>query len=57
MIRFLTVKKASVECGVPEHLIRTWIVEGKCPGIYSGTRFYVNVDKFEEMIRNGTSEK
>lgn len=56
MVRLLTVKETSKECGVPENLLRNLIKEGKCPGIYSGTRFYINVDALENIIREGMSE-
>lgn len=51
MVRLLTVPKASKECGVSQDFIRAWIKEGKCPGVYSGSRFLVNVELFEERLK------
>ena len=51
MVRLLTVKEASKECGVSQYFLRNWIKEGKCPGVYSGNRFYVNIEQLEERIK------
>lgn len=34
----------------PEHFIRRLIAERKCPGVYSGTRFLVNVEALREYL-------
>jgi len=57
MINFMTVRDASKECGVSEYCLRNWIKRGECPGYYSGTRYYVDVEKLEKMIRLGAFDK
>lgn len=55
VVRLMTVKDAARECGVSEYFLRNWIRRGECPGVYSGTRFLINVDKLEQKIREGSS--
>ena len=35
---------------LPEHRIRILVAQGKCPGVYSGTRFLVNTRLLEEQL-------
>lgn len=35
---------------LPEHRIRILVAQGKCPGVYSGTRFLVNTQLLEEQL-------
>ena len=51
MIRLLTVREAAKESGLSQYFIRNWIKQGKCPGVYSGTRFLVNIEQLETKIR------
>lgn len=55
MVKLLTVKEASKECGVSTYFLRDWIKQGKCPGVYSGKKFLINVERLEEIIREETS--
>ena len=57
MIRFMTVRAACEEIGVSEYFLRNLIARGECPGMYSGNRFLVNVEKLEEMLSAETSGK
>ena len=47
---FRTIRQVARELGVPEHLIRSLVAQGTCPGIYSGTRFLVHVDALREYL-------
>lgn len=39
------------KCGIAsESFIRRLVAQGRCPGVYSGTRFLVNVPKLVEYI-------
>ena len=55
MVKLLTVREASKVCGVSEYLLRNWVKLGKCPGMYSGNRFLVNVEQLEKKIMEETS--
>lgn len=43
MPEFRTIRQTSVLYRIPEGRMREWQKQGKLPGYYSGTRFYVNV--------------
>ena len=47
---FQTVRQAARYLEVPEHLIRSMVAQGECPGIYSGNRFLVNVEALREYL-------
>lgn len=34
----------------PESFIRNLVAQGKCPGIYSGKKFLVNVEQLREYL-------
>lgn len=38
------------ECPVGESFIRAMVKRGECPGVYSGSRFLVNVDALFEKL-------
>lgn len=44
-MKLLTITKAAKETGVAEFRIRQMQKEGRCPGVFAGTRFYVDVDR------------
>lgn len=50
-MRFLTINEAEKETNIPATRIRKWVKMGIVPGFYAGSRFYVNVDKFLEMVQ------
>lgn len=50
MPTFKTVRQTANTGLISEHLLRQLVAQGKCPGIYSGTRFLVNVDALAEML-------
>lgn len=47
---FQTIRQVSRSMGIPEHLLRSLVAQGKCPGIYSGTRFLVHVEALREYL-------
>lgn len=47
---FKTVRQAARYLEVPEHLIRSMVAQGDCPGIYSGNRFLVHVEALREYL-------
>ena len=40
---FQTIRQTQRTIGLPESFIRERVKAGKCPGVYSGNRFLVNV--------------
>lgn len=50
MCNFLTIRQAASLGILSEHRLRIMVAEGKCPGIYSGSRFLVNVDMLNEVL-------
>ena len=47
---FQTVRQTARHLKIPERLIRRFVEQGVCPGIYSGNRFLVNVTAFQEYL-------
>lgn len=47
---FKTVRQTAKHLGIFEHFIRALVAQGRCPGIYSGTRFLVHVDALREFL-------
>lgn len=54
-MKFETVKQTVQQCHISENLLRRMIKQGTAPGYFSGTRFYVNVDKLMAMLDNSTA--
>lgn len=50
MTQFKTIRQTAAMGILPEHRIRILVAQGKCPGVYSGTRFLVNTRLLEEML-------
>lgn len=50
MAKFRTIRQTASAGLVTEHFLRRLVAEGKCPGIYSGTRFLVNVDALVDQL-------
>lgn len=47
---FQTVRQAAKVLEIPEHLVRSMVAQGVCPGIYSGNRFLVNIRALAELL-------
>ena len=50
MQTFLTINQTAKEKNISHTALRTMQKQGKLPGFYVGSRFYVNVDMFNEML-------
>lgn len=53
---FRTIRQTAKQEVVPEGLIRRLVAQGKCPGIYSGNRFLVNVEALMEQLDKQSRE-
>lgn len=47
-----TIRQTANTLKVPERFIRNLVAKGACPGIYSGNRFLVNIEMFQEWLDN-----
>lgn len=47
---FQTVRQAAKSLDIPEHLVRSMVAQGVCPGIYSGNRFLVHIEALREYL-------
>ena len=45
-----TIREVAKSGIASESFIRRLVAQGRCPGVYSGTRFLVNVEKLIEFI-------
>lgn len=52
---FLTVSQTAKHENITMYKLRNMIHRGECPGFYSGSRFYVNVDRLREILDRSTS--
>ncbi|MCD8207769.1 MAG: hypothetical protein LUD72_07520 [Bacteroidales bacterium] len=57
MNNFMTIKEASKAGLAAETYLRRLVKEQKCPGVYSGTRFYINVPMLEEQLNRESIPK
>lgn len=49
-MQLLTIRKTAKTGIASEYFLRLLVAQGKCPGIYSGNRFLVNVDALVEQL-------
>ena len=47
---FKTIRQAAAMGILTEHRLRLMVAAGKCPGIYLGNRFMVNVTALAELL-------
>lgn len=47
---FQTIREVARTGLAPEAFIRRLVAKGKCPGVYSGNRFLVNVEMLREYL-------
>lgn len=50
---FQTIREAAQSIGVPHSRIRDWQKRGLVPGFYSGSRYYVDVNRLREKLASG----
>lgn len=51
---YLTIRQAAAKGIMPEYRLRVWQKEGKLPGIYAGSRFYVNTVALKQLLDEET---
>lgn len=49
-MHFLTINQAAREIGLPHTCLRSMLADGRLPGFYAGTRYYVNIDVLREKL-------
>lgn len=49
-MQYLTIKKTAQQENIAEYALRRMVKTGNCPEFYSGTRFYVCVEKLREKL-------
>lgn len=47
---FQTIRQVARFLKIPEGLVRRLVAQGRCPGVYSGNRFLVNVEALREYL-------
>lgn len=50
MPKFKTIRQTAATGIITEYYLRILVAQGRCPGIYSGNRFLVNVDALAEQL-------
>lgn len=50
MGKYMTFNPAAKELDVSAYMLRAMQKRGECPGFYSGTRWYCNVDMLREKL-------
>ena len=50
MPEFKTIRQVAKSKLISENYLRQLVAQNKCPGIYSGNRFLVNVTLLREML-------
>ena len=54
---FQTVRQVARYLSIPEHLVRSLVAQGVCPGIYSGNRFLVHTEGLREYLDAASCSK
>lgn len=54
--KFKTIRQTAATGIMTEHYLRLMVAEGRCPGIYSGNRFLVNVEALSELLDKQSRE-
>ena len=49
-MQFLTINQTAKAIGLPHTCLRAMQAQGKLPGFYAGSRWYVNVDMLREQL-------
>ncbi len=56
MPEFKTIRQVAAIGILPEHRLRALVKEGRCPGLYSGSRFLINVGALAEQLERESME-
>ncbi len=57
MPKFKTIRQTAALGFISEHYLRLLVAQQKCPGIYSGNRFLVNLDALVEQLDNESRQQ
>lgn len=49
---FMSIRKAAEHTGLSEIFLRSKLSENKLPGIYTGRKFMVDIEKLMDSLRN-----
>ena len=55
--KFRTIRQTAALGILPEHRLRLMYKENRLPGIYSGSRFLINVSALIEQLNNETMQQ
>jgi hypothetical protein len=50
MTSYKTIRQTAATGIMTEHYLRRMVEDGRCPGIYSGNRFLINVEALAEQL-------
>lgn len=50
MTKFLTIRQTAATGVISQHFLRKIVAQGRCPGIWVGNRFMVNLPLLEEQL-------
>lgn len=50
MKTYMTIRQTARETGLPEGTLRARLKRNKLPGLYAGSRYYINVPLLMEML-------
>ena len=56
-MELLTIRQFAKSENIPEAFVRRLVKTGQAPGMYSGTRFYVNADRMREVLNHANASK
>lgn len=56
MMQFKTIRQTAETGLISERQLRLMVAQGKCPGIYTGNRFMINVAALEELLEARSRE-
>lgn len=48
---FQTIAKTAASEGIPRATLRQLVKEGRVPGFYGGRVFYINLEAFQEQLK------
>lgn len=50
MSEFCTINETARRTGIPASRIRSMVKRGEIPGFFSGSRFYIDSQRFEQLF-------
>lgn len=52
---FKTIRQTAQELRIPEYFIRGLVAQGVCPGVRSGNRFLVHVERLQAYLNEAST--